>query len=193
MTELEKMYAGEFYNIADPEIQASLIRAKKLCAQLRTMTIYDEGYLEFMQQLIPSFSKGCEICPPFHCDHGHRIKLGHKVFMNYNCVILDCGEVSIGDNVLIGPNCQLYTPEHPFDAVARRQPVEHAKPISIGDDTWLGGNVTVCPGVKIGKRCIIGAGSVVTHDIPDDVVAAGNPCRVVRKATSSERSEGDNL
>ncbi len=188
MTELEKMKSGLLYNFRDPEITESLSHAKKVCARLQTMTIYDEDYRRTMEELIPGMPEDSSVCPPFHCDHGSRITVGHGVFVNYNCTFLDSGGITLGDNVLIGPDCGLYTPQHPKDHVLRRQPVETAYPVTIGEDTWLGGGVRVCPGVNIGKRCIIAAGSVVTTDIPDDSLAAGNPAKVKRKLNGSSYS-----
>lgn len=179
-TEYEKMRSQELYDFSEPKIQASLIHAKKVCARLQTMTIYDDDYRQVMEDLIPDFPKTATICPPFHCDHGNGIILGENVFMNYDCIILDGGYVRIGKNTLVGPYCQFYTPQHPMDYVARREEKETAYPITVGEDCWLGGNVVVCPGVTIGNRCIIAAGSVVTRDIPDDSLAAGVPAVVKR-------------
>lgn len=181
MTEFEKMRSQRLYNFSDPEILVSLTHAKTTCAKLQTVTITDNEYRGLIEDLIPGIPEDSVVCPPFHCDHGNGIKMGRNVFLNYNCVILDGGFVTIEDNVKIGPNCQLYTPQHPTDHVLRRDTVETAYPITIGEDTWLGGGVIVCPGVTIGKRCIIGAGSVVTKDIPDDCLAVGNPARVIRR------------
>ena len=114
------------------------------------------------------------------CDHGHGIHLGENVFINYNCTILDGGLITIGDNTQIGPNCQFLTPNHPIDYLERRKSIERCSPITVGSDCWFGGGVTVCPGVHIGDRCIIGAGSVVVKDIPSDSIAVGNPCKVIR-------------
>ncbi len=180
MTELEKMKSGQLYSFHEPEIQKILANAKRLCAKLQTMTIYDGDYRRTIEELIPGIPEDSFVCPPFHCDHGRMITMGRNVFVNYNCTFLDGGGITLGDNVLIGPDCGLYTPQHPTDYVLRRQPVERALRIAIGEDTWLGGGVRVCPGVKIGKRCIIAAGSVVAKDIPDDSLAAGTPARVKR-------------
>ena len=180
-TELEKMRNKELYSFADAEVAASIEHAQKLCARLRTMTIYDEDYRKVMRELIPNMPDTSMICPPFHCDHGHGIILGEDVFINYNAVMLDGGFIRIGNHVKIGPNCQFYTPNHPMDCMERRKPQETAYPITIGEDCWLGGGVIVCPGVTIGNRCIIAAGSVVTKDIPDDSLAAGVPAEVKRK------------
>lgn len=179
-TEYEKMRSQELYYFSDPEIHASLVHAKKVCARLRSMTIYDEDYRQVIEELIPGVPQSTTICPPFHCDHGTGIILGENVFMNYDCIMLDGGYIRIGKHTLIGPHCQFYTPQHPMDYVERREEKETTYPITIGEDCWLGGNVVVCPGVTIGNRCIIAAGSVVTKDIPDDSLAAGVPAVVKR-------------
>lgn len=179
-TEYEKMRSQELYDFSDPEIYASLVHAKKVCARLRSMTICDEDYRQVIEELIPGIPQSTTICPPFHCDHGTGIILGENVFINYDCIMLDGGYIRIGKHTLIGPHCQFYTPQHPMDYVERREEKETAYPITIGEDCWLGGNVVVCPGVTIGNRCIIAAGSVVTKDIPDDSLAAGVPAVVKR-------------
>lgn len=179
-TEYEKMRSQELYYFSDPEIHASLVHAKKVCARLRSMTIYDEDYRQVIEELIPGIPQSTTICPPFHCDHGTGIILGENVFMNYDCIMLDGGYIRIGKHTLVDPHCQFYTPQHPMDYVERREEKETAYPITIGEDCWLGGNVVVCPGVTIGNRCIIAAGSVVTKDIPDDSLAAGVPAVVKR-------------
>lgn len=179
-TEYEKMRSQELYYFSDPEIHASLVHAKKVCARLRSMTICDDDYRQVIEELIPGVPQSTTICPPFHCDHGTGIILGENVFMNYDCIMLDGGYIRIGKHTLIGPHCQFYTPQHPMDYVERREEKETAYPITIGEDCWLGGNVVVCPGVTIGNRCIIAAGSVVTKDIPDDSLAAGVPAVVKR-------------
>lgn len=179
-TEYEKMRSQELYYFSDPEIHASLVHAKKVCARLRSMTICDDDYRQVIEELIPGIPQSTTICPPFHCDHGTGIILGENVFMNYDCIMLDGGYIRIGKHTLIGPHCQFYTPQHPMDYVERREEKETAYPITIGEDCWLDGNVVVCPGVTIGNRCIIAAGSVVTKDIPDDSLAAGIPAVVKR-------------
>ena len=179
-TEFEKMRSREEYCFGGGEVLQSLVRAHDLCRRLSAMTISDEAYRPLIEQLIPGIPASSVVCPPFHCDHGHGIIMGENVFVNYDCVMLDGGEIRIGDNVKIGPGCHIYTPQHPFDPIERRQPKETALPVIIGADTWLCGHVTVCPGVTIGRRCIIAAGSVVVRSIPDDCLAAGNPA-VVKK------------
>ena len=179
-TEFEKMRSGELYDFTDPEIYASLSHAKELCARLQTMTLHSPDYRSVVEELVPGLPATAEICPPFHCDHGNGISIGENTFINANCVVLDGAMVTLGHDVKIGPACQLLTPQHPMDYQNRRGTRERALPITIGDDTWLGGGVIGCPGVSIGRRCVIGAGSVVVHDIPDDCMAAGNPAVVKR-------------
>lgn len=181
MKEIDKMRSQEMYYFSDPEITANIIRSQRICARLQTMTIADPDYRNTIEELIPSIPDSALICPPFHCDHGTEIHLGEHVFINYNCTMLDSGGIRIGAHTHIGPNCQLYTPNHPTDYIERREPKEKALPISIGEDCWLGGGVIIRPGVTIGSRCIIAAGSVVIHDIPDDCMAAGNPAKVKRR------------
>lgn len=179
-TEYEKMRSEELYDFSDPEIARSLDHAKDACLKLSAMTLTTPGYRETIRDLIPDIPDSSAICPPFHCDHGTGIHIGENTFLNYNCTILDGGNVTIGHDVKIGPNCQIFTPQHPKNYLERRGTHETSYSVTIGDDTWLGGGVIVCPGVHIGKRCIIGAGAVVVNDIPDDCMAAGNPA-VVKK------------
>ena len=180
-TEFEKMRGMELANFNDPEIQESAKISMRLCAKLQTMTIFDDNYREVIEELIPGIPKTSTICPPFHTDHGSNFILDEDVFINYNAVCVGGGYVRIGKHVRIGPNCQFYTPNHPTDPIERRKSIETAFPIVIGDDCWLGGNVTILPGVTIGNRCIIAAGSVVTKDVPDDTMVAGNPAVIKKK------------
>lgn len=180
MNEIEKMRSGLLADMSVPEIQESFIHCKKLLARMRVMSTYDEGYRELLEELIPGIPENTVICPPFYCDHGHGIILGEHVFINANCTFLDGGLIRIGAHTLIGPNVQIYTPHHPIDPLERRSSSEYSYPVTIGSDCWIGGNVTICPNVTIGNRCIIAAGSVVTRDIPDDCMAAGNPA-VIKK------------
>ena len=181
MNGFDKMRSGKFYDFSDKETTESLIHANQLCARLQTMTAMDADYRTVIEELIPGIPASSTINPPFHCDHGHGIRLGENVFVNYGCTMLDGGLITIGAHTLIGPNCQLVTPNHPIDYIERRKPVEKCSPITIGEDCWLGAGVIVCPGVTIGTRSIIGAGSVVVKDIPEDSVAVGNPARVIKK------------
>jgi maltose O-acetyltransferase len=180
MTEFEKMRSQQLYDFSDPEIGRSLLHAKEACQRLNQLTLSSPGYREALRNLVPGIPDSSEICPPFHCDHGNGITVGEDTFINYNCTILDGATVTIGHDVKIGPNCQILTPQHPHNYLERRGTRETSYPVVIGDDTWLGAGVIVCPGVTIGKRCIIGAGSVVIRDVPDDTMAAGNPA-VVKK------------
>lgn len=189
MTEFEKMRHGVFYDYTNDEVNASNVKARQLCARLQTMTLEDKDYRKVMEELIPGIPASTIVNPPFHCDHGHGIRLGENVFINYNATMLDGGMITIGDNCQIGPNCQLVTPNHPIDYVERRKPIERCLPITIGNDCWLGAGVIICPGVTIGDRCVIGAGSVVVKDIPSDSMAVGNPARVIKKLVSENKDE----
>lgn len=185
-TEIEKMRRGESPDFQSPELQASFRHAKELLAHMRTMSTYSDGFRELLEQLIPGIPPTSVVCPPFHCDHGHGIRLGHGVYINAGCTFLDGGWIRIGDHTLIGPAVQIYTPHHPLNYLERRTGREHARPVTIGADCWIGGGAIICPGVTIGDRTVIGAGSVVTHDIPADSLAVGNPCRVIRPFEAGE-------
>jgi maltose O-acetyltransferase len=179
-TEKEKMLAGELYDPLDPELVAARDRARDLCQDLNATREADT--VERRRILTDLFGAGGDevwMQPPFFCDYGANIFLGKRVFFNFNCVVLDVCAVRIGDYTLFGPAVQIYTATHPLEAELRRTR-EFAKPVTIGSDVWVGGAAVILPGVTIGSRCVIGAGSVVTRDIPDDVFAAGNPCRVIR-------------
>lgn len=174
------MRNGEMYRFDDSEVLASVEHANGLCAKLQTISAYDASYRRIIEELIPGIPASSCVTPPFHCDHGHGIRIGEKVFVNYNASFLDGGYITIGSRTKIGPNCQLMTPNHPLDYMERRLPIERCLPVTIGEDCWLGNGVVVCPGVTIGDRCVIGAGSVVVKDIPAGSLAVGNPCRVIR-------------
>lgn len=180
MTEFEKMRSSQLADTSDPEIQASFRHAWETCCRLRNTYTDGPGHRELLEDLIPGIPETALVCPPFYCDHGNGIKLGEYSYVNANCTFLDGGQITIGSHVLIGPNVQIYTPQHPMDHIARRESKEYAFPVTIGDDCWIGGGAIICPGVTIGDRCIIGAGSVVTKDIPADSVAVGNPAKVIR-------------
>ena len=181
MTEYEKMLHNLPYDYTDKEVQANILRAYYAMRDLNQCGAWDMDELHrCIKALIPDAHPSVIICPPFHCDHGNRISIGEGSFINFNGVFLDGGGITIGAHTLIGPNCQLLTPDHPHDYLERHQTIETGLPIRIGDDCWLGGGVIVCPGVTIGNRVVVGAGSVVTHDIPDDVVVAGNPAKIIK-------------
>ncbi len=180
MTEREKMIAGQLYDPMDAELVVARGRARELCYDLNHSR--DSEAEERRRLLREVFGKGGEsvlLEPPFYCDYGDNIELGERCFFNFNCVILDVCPVRIGDFSLFGPGVQIYTPLHPFDAEERRKK-EYGAPIEIGSDVWVGGGAMIMPGVTIGSRSVIGAGSVVTRDIPEGVFAAGNPCKVIR-------------
>jgi maltose O-acetyltransferase len=180
-TEKQKMLSGELYNAADPLLFSERRTARLLLKQLNDSRD-DQPDLrqQLLKELIPSHGTGLWIEPPFYCDYGTNIYIGDKVFFNFNCVILDVMQVTIGSNVLVGPAVQIYTAMHPVNWEERASGFEFAKPVTIGSDVWIGGGAIICPGVKIGNRSIIGAGSVVTKNIPDDVFAAGNPCKTIK-------------
>ncbi len=180
-TEREKMIAGELYDPLDAELVAARERARDLC---QTLNATREGETDERRRILRElFADGGDsvwMQPPFFCDYGSNIELGERVFFNFNCVVLDVCKVKIGDFTLFGPAVQIYTPLHPFDAALRRKE-EYGRPVTIGSDVWVGGGAIILPGVQIGSRTVIGAGSVVTRDVPEGVFAAGNPCRVIRE------------
>jgi maltose O-acetyltransferase len=179
-TEKEKMLAGELYNALDEQLSIERQRARDLLKRLNDSR--EDEQEERSRILGELFGRDTDACiqPPFFCDYGTNITLGRNVFFNFNCVVLDVAPVRIGDYVLFGPSVQVYTATHPLSAAERRRGLEAGKPINIGSDVWVGGGTIICPGVSIGARSVIGAGSVVTQDIPEDVLAVGNPCRVIR-------------
>jgi maltose O-acetyltransferase len=185
-SERDKMLAGELYNAADAQLVAERSRCRLLLKQYNDSRDDEPGLRQrLLQELIGAQGPGLYIEPPFYCDYGSNITVGQGVYFNFNCVVLDVTPVVIGDSVLFGPNVQIYTATHPVDWQERTSGLEFAKPISIGSHVWIGGSVVLCPGVRIGDRSVIGAGSVVTRDIPSDVFAAGNPCRVIRELRSA--------
>jgi len=183
-TEREKMLAGELYDPLDAELAAARARARDLCLVLNgtTESAHDERR-RVLRELFGAGGDSVWMQPPFFCDYGSNIELGERVFFNFNCVVLDVCPVRIGSFTLFGPGVQILTPLHPLDAELRRRQ-ESGKPIEIGADVWVGGGALILAGVRIGSRAVIGAGSVVTRDIPDGAFAAGNPCRVIRSAKS---------
>ena len=175
------MLQGELYNASDRELVEARNRARVLLKQYNHSGT-DEPALRqsLLAQLIPSQGPGLWIEPPFYCDYGSNISVGEGVYFNFNCIVLDVAQVTIGNGVLIGPAVQIYTALHPMDWQERASGLESGKSITIGDNVWIGGGAVICPGVTIGRRSVIGAGSVVTRSIPDAVFAAGNPCRVIK-------------
>lgn len=191
MTEKEKMLAGMIYDANyDKELIEERKQAKDLCYRFnQLMPSDDDGQQELLRELLGSMGKNCEIKAPFWCDYGYNIEVGRNFFANHNIVILDAAKVTFGDNVFVAPNCGFYTAGHPIDANQRNAGLEYAKPITIGNDVWIGAGVHVMPGVTIGSNVVIGGGSVVVKDIPSDSVAVGNPCRVIRKITEEDKSQ----
>lgn len=182
MSEKEKMINGEIYQPFDKELEADRLRAKELCIKYNLLLPSQKNEKkELLQKLLGSYGDNSVIEPNFFCDYGYNIEFDGFVYINHNSVFLDCAKIKIGADTFIGPNCGFYTAIHPVEAKARIEGLESAKPINIGKSVWLGGNVVILPGVTIGDRAVIGAGSVVTKDIPSDVVAVGNPCKVIRK------------
>ena len=181
-SELEKMLAGELYIASDAELSEMNARAQHLMHVLNNLHPSQLNEREdVIKQLFGAIGPGSIIRSPFFCDYGCNIFAGEKLFINYDCVILDCNKVHIGNNVLIAPKVQIYTAYHPFEPEVRRAELELAAPITIGNDVWIGGGVIICPNIEIGQGTTIGAGSVVTRSIPPNVFAAGNPCRVIRE------------
>ena len=180
-TEKEKMLAGELYDALDAELAADRLQTRLLLKALNDSSEDQaEERARVLASLLPNAGASLWIQPPFYCDYGYNIQMGERVFFNFNCVVLDVAQVTIGSRTMFGPNVQIYTATHPMNAAQRASGLEYAKPIAIGEDVWVGGSAVICPGVTIGDRTVIGAGSVVTKDIPADVFAAGNPCRVIR-------------
>jgi maltose O-acetyltransferase len=178
--ELEKMLAGQLYDPLDPELVAARARARDLCRALNeTREAQQDDRRRIARELFGAGGDTVWMQPPFYCDYGSNIHLGARVFFNFNCVVLNVCEVRIGDFTLFGPGVQILTALHPLDPALRREQ-ELGKPIHIGSDVWVGGAALILAGVRIGSRSVIGAGSVVTRDVPDGVLAAGNPCRVIR-------------
>lgn len=183
-SEKSKMLAGEFYDAMDPELRAERGRAHALCRRLGAVETEDER-LAIVRELIGPGLR-LAVTPPFFCDYGYNITVAENVYFNANCVLLDVCRIAIGSNTLFGPGVHVYTVNHPLDAAQRRTGVEIGKPVHIDEDVWIGGASVICPGVSIGARTVVGAGSVVTRSLPPDVLAVGNPCRVVRTLSPSQ-------
>jgi maltose O-acetyltransferase len=177
----DRMLAGDPYIADDPQLAADSTRAQQLSHRYNTMDPTDgAARREVLEQLLGAFGPGSEIRAPFHCDYGYQTTVGARTFANFGLVCLDVARITIGDDVQMGPGVQLLTATHPVEPGPRRNKWESAAPIVLEDNVWLGGGVVVCPGVTIGANTVVGAGSVVTRDLPADVVAVGNPARVVR-------------
>jgi maltose O-acetyltransferase len=189
-SEKEKMIAGEMYDPLDPELSSDRVRTRLLLKSLNESREDEpEERARIIRDLIPDAGENLWLQPPFYCDYGYNMKVGERVFFNFNCVVLDVAPVTIGSRTMFAPNVQIYTATHPIDPVERSSGKEYAKPITIGSDVWVGGSTVICPGVTIGDRSVIGAGSVVTKDIPAYVIAAGNPCRVIRRIDETPKTQ----
>lgn len=188
MTEKEKRDLGMLYLASrDDELCKEYIKAKDLCFEYNMTRPSDKGRkAELLERILGKMGDNCFIVSPFWCDYGYNIEVGDNCWINHNCVILDCAKVTFGDNVFIGPDCGFYTAGHPVDTARRNAGLEFAHPITVGDNVWIGGGVRVMPGISIGNHSVIGGGSTVVSDIPAGVIAAGNPCRVIRELTEEE-------
>ena len=188
MSEKEKALAGLVFMRGDPDLRQKREWAEEMCFQLNTISPKDTEKREsVLRTLLPNAGEGLFIKSPFICEYGEYITMGRNFFVNYNCKLMDGGKITFGDDVLIGPDCTFVTATHPTDPQKRLAGYQQFKPITVGSNVWFGAGVTVCPGVTIGDNCAIGAGSVVVRDIPANCVAAGNPCRVIRKIEAPER------
>ena len=192
MEEREKMINGERYNPADKTLLKDREYAKTLCYKYNNLQPSEsKKRKELLKKILSKTGETFLIEQPFQCDYGCNIEIGENFYANHGLIILDPAKVKFGNNVFIGPNCGFYTPEHPLDAENRIKGYEYAFPINIGNNVWFGGNVVILSGVTIGDNSVIGAGSVVTKDIPANVIAAGNPCKVIREITEKDKLRFD--
>ena len=189
MTNKELMLMGELYKLNDDkELNEDFMRARRLTRLFNSMTEEQmEERKEIIKELFQSTGENVHVEQTFHCDYGCHISVGENFYANYDCIMVDVCEIIIGDNVLLAPRVGIYTAGHPIDAAVRNEGLEFGKPVIIGDNVWIGGNAVINPGVTIGSGVVIGSGSVVTKDIPDHVVAVGNPCRVLRKINEEDK------
>ncbi len=189
MSEKERMLAGELYIAQDKELAEDNLRSRKLTRLFNNTTEEQQEYRkELIAQLFEQVGENYYIEPPFRCDYGCNISIGDNFYANFDCIILDVNKVHIGNNVFFAPRVNLFTAGHPISAGIRNTLLEYGKPITIGNDVWIGGNTVINPGVTIGDNVVIGSGSVVTKDIPSGVVAAGNPCKVIRKINDEDEA-----
>lgn len=179
---------NEMAYIADEKCFEQIIETRKKVYEYNNYPTWDtDGMDKRIRSILGSAGKNITVLPPFHCDYGFNIEVGDNFFANYNLTVLDVAKVTVGDNVFIAPNVSIYTAGHPIHYEARNTMYEYGISISIGSNCWIGGSVTICPGVHIGEGSVIGAGSVVTKDIPSNVIAAGNPCRMIREITDEDK------
>lgn len=188
MTEKERMLSGELYIASDKELAMDNKNARVLTRLFNTSTEEQMTYRrQILKELFASSGENIHIEPPFRCDYGCHVSIGENFYANYDCIIIDVCDVKIGENVLFGPRVSIYTAGHPIDAEVRNTQMEFGTPITIGNDVWIGGNTVINPGVTIGDNVVIGSGSVITKDIPNGVIAVGNPCRVLRPITIADK------
>jgi maltose O-acetyltransferase len=181
MSQIERMQAGELYQAFDPEVRALYVRAQERVRAVNATAVEDvDGRRPLLLELLGSFGEDSNLLPPVQCDYGRNVRIGDRVFVNFGCFFIDTRDITLGDEVLVGPACQFLSADHPLDAGRRRAGWESGRPITVGAGAWLGGGAIVLPGVTIGENAVIGAGSVVTRDVPPNVVAAGNPARAIR-------------
>ncbi|SEN75813.1 maltose O-acetyltransferase [Sphingomonas gellani] len=177
----DKMLAGELYLADDPELAAAYAKAQAILARFNaTRGDHVDMLTAHLSELVDHLGEGAIVKPSLRCDYGFNISIGARSFLNYDCVLLDCNRITIGEEAQIAPGVHIYTATHPLDAATRRSGLECAQPVTIGDGVWLGGRTVVCPGVTIGENTVVGAGSVVVHDLPANVLAVGSPCRPIR-------------
>ena len=190
LSEKEKMLSGLYYEHLDKVLTSERDRAANLTFQFNQSREGDVSLRrDLLGELLGDMGRDCEIKPTFKCDYGYNIELGDRVFMNYNCVLLDCNRIVIGDDTLLAPGVQIMTAYHPTDPDLRKRKYEAASEVAIGDNVWIGAGAIICPGVTIGSNTTIGAGSVVTRDIPEGTIAVGNPCRVIRTVNDMKRAD----
>ena len=194
MNELEKRAKGILYAANDPVIAEDLNKCKDLCFEFNSIKPSDiRKREEMLKNIFGEVKSILAVQSPFECDFGYNISIGENFYANHGLVILDGAKVKFGDNVFVGPNCGFHSAGHPIDSERRNQELEYAHPINVGDNVWFGAGVNVLPGVSIGNNVVIGAGSIVNKDIPDNVVAAGNPCKVLRNITEDEKNKNYNF
>jgi len=184
MTEKEKMIKGMYYNAANPRLVIERYKANIICTRYNKKALLEVFTKHKSMRRLLNTTGSFWIKPPFNCDYGYNIHLGKNVFINYGCIFLDVCKIKIGDFTMIGPNTQIYTACHPIKSKERKNGIEFGKPVNIGKNVWIGGGSIILPGVKIGNNSVIGSGSVVTKDIPSNVVAVGNPCKVIKHISS---------
>lgn len=187
-TEKEKMLAEDLYRASSRELREDARKSRQLTRLFNETTEEQQTYRKtLLKEMFKATGEDIYIEPPFRCDYGTNTTIGNNFYANFDCVFLDVAPIVIGENVMFGPKVNLLTPGHPIDAVIRNSGLEFGKKITIGDNVWIGGNAVVNPGVTIGNNTIIGSGSVVTKDIPDNVIAAGNPCKIIREITNEDK------